>query len=459
VRSRTTRAAAVGFALLALAPVLPASPHSVIGFKVLDDVPAWVVCTVTQVVGFDEIPPGRRIHPWAERRFRAHVLVRRAAFSTAARPFEPGDRITIQYVDPEGPLPGGGGGYGPPFILNLQKGQTILVPLTHKNHEWSVTSDFFPEPRVAALAGEPGFGRAPLTGKEFVFRELSHVLAHGDALEKARAARFLMTFGGEVPAELPRLLMAAFAGRDDVWLEAGCAFLGNLGVPRNTADFVYGEASPPFSGVSRMITWILWKGDRRDYPNRLIRALLRNADTYAWGAAMTLVDFKDSTVLIDELNAAMKRNAGGSLTIAYFVIKAGQRAVLPEALEMAQRVLSRADAAHEDLMPAAQLILNYGDDRQFAGLAATLARLKHENENRYRELWGTVGYGQNPRELRLAAILIDDRRPGFGTLRYCDVAAGVVQRLSGVKLGVSQEMTPQERDAAVARAAVWLAAH
>jgi hypothetical protein len=66
---------------------------------------------------------------------------------------------------------------------------------------------------------------------------------------------------------------------------------------------------------------------------------------------------------------------------------------------------------------------------------------------------------QSRRELRVAAVLIDDRRPGFRTLRYCDVAAATVERLSGQAFGIKREMTLEDRDRAVARAAAWLDSH
>ena len=81
------------------------------------------------------------------------------------------------------------------------------------------------------------------------------------------------------------------------------------------------------------------------------------------------------------------------------------------------------------------------------------------NEDAYRKLFSAVGVSPNRRELRAASILIDDLRPGFGSLRYCDVAAGTVQRLSGEQIGVRQDMTPVEKDRAVSRASAWLNAH
>jgi hypothetical protein len=172
------------------------------------------------------------------------------------------------------------------------------------------------------------------------------------------------------------------------------------------------------------------------------------------------VQYKDSTVLIDGLNQAMRRNATGSITIAYLIVKAGQRAVLPAALDLAERLVNRAGVPRTgELQPAAQLIVTYGEDRHFDALAGALGRFKRENENAYRDLWGAAAFGSNQRGLRLAAILLDDRRPGFVTLRYCDVAAGAVAALSGQNFGISQDMPLADRDRAVARASAWIAAH
>jgi hypothetical protein len=52
--------------------------------------------------------------------------------------------------------------------------------------------------------------------------------------------------------------------------------------------------------------------------------------------------------------------------------------------------------------------------------------------------------------------LIDDKREGFPPMRYCDVAAGELQRLSGEDFGVMQNMTRSDWDRAVGWAREWL---
>lgn len=105
------------------------------------------------------------------------------------------------------------------------------------------------------------------------------------------------------------------------------------------------------------------------------------------------------------------------------------------------------------------MLRDYGTDEQFTAILVTLRQLKMPDENAYRKLFGAVLGTHSRRELRVAAILIDDRRAGFGRLRYCDVAAATVERIANVRLGFNQEMTPVERDRTVAAASAWLSAH
>jgi hypothetical protein len=89
----------------------------------------------------------------------------------------------------------------------------------------------------------------------------------------------------------------------------------------------------------------------------------------------------------------MRRNRPGFIVVAREVVNAGQRAVLPEGLELAQRLVNRTDTPFTDLRFAAELLMGYGDDRQFATLAAALARFKRANEKRHGELWSMVTVG------------------------------------------------------------------
>jgi hypothetical protein len=452
------RLAALLLVIQAFAPVLQGSLRN---FVSLDATPTFAVCTIEEVITLGRVEPGESRVPWRERRFESHVLVRRVYFKTPARPFEPGTRVLIYYKNPE--QLGGGGGLPAPSMLELRPRETVLIPLTQANGRWIVQQDESRNPVVPALVTDHFMG-SPRTGRAFVFRELVQVLAHGDALQRNRVAAYLNGFTGDVPGELPHLMAGAFGSDDDLWLEVGCAFLGvpNLNGTHNHLELIYGQASPPFHDLRQLITWVLRKGDRRDYPNRLIRRLVHNAYAYDWGAALTLVEFKDSNTLVGELTAAMRRNCAGSITIARPLVNAGQRAVLPEGLELAQRLLIASDIRSTELSSAAELLMRYGDDRQFETLVAALDHFKRTNPKHYGELWNEAVQCPNPqnrRVLRLAAVLIGDHRPKFDDVRYCDIAASAVQRISGIDFGLSEQMSIQERDSVVSRVAGWLYVH
>jgi hypothetical protein len=110
-----------------------------------------------------------------------------------------------------------------------------------------------------------------------------------------------------------------------------------------------------------------------------------------------------------------------------------------------------------ELQAASGLIRDYGNDAQFGALVATLRRLKTADVEQYRKLFGSAAFSENKREIELAAVLIDDTREGFPPMRYCDVAASEIQRLSGQHFGVVQNMTRADWDRAVGRAREWLA--
>jgi hypothetical protein len=156
----------------------------------------------------------------------------------------------------------------------------------------------------------------------------------------------------------------------------------------------------------------------------------------------------------------LTKDPSGSIYAAYMLVRNGQRAFLTEALKAAVKLVSNPGLVPMNRLQASSALLrDYGTDDQFDIIPATLRRLKNVNEDQYRKLFGSVSYRQNKRELRAAAILIDDRRPGFGSLRYCDVAAATVEKLSGENFGIKQEMPASERDRSVALAAAWLSSH
>ena len=236
------------------------------GLADIENLPALAVATVDQVVKLG--PVYSQAAMWPQHFYEARVTVHRAFFQGADRGFDNGSRITVQYVNDDpctGGCGGGGGMNEPPNFVPLHPGEVALFPLRQRKGLWLLGGIGKINTVLPAYRAEPAFGSEPRTGRAFLLRELTNALTHGTAAERFHAAAFFLTPSEGIPPELPPLIRAALGRNDDQWLETGCAFLGGLGVPGNVPELVYGEASPPFhKHLREMITWILWKGDRRD---------------------------------------------------------------------------------------------------------------------------------------------------------------------------------------------------
>jgi hypothetical protein len=439
-------------AVLALAPQLHAGFVHVWGIGEIDDSPALVVATVEGVVIKEPARSGRPRSNPSDRYWEAALRVHRAY---SRQSLNKDATIMVRYISYGNPNAGVMNG---PIWPRFEKGYTALFPLTPGDDgQWRLVADEGFNLTVPAIPGNPH--TQPLaSGPTFILGELANTLANGTAADRYAAAVYLRE-ADAWPDGFREVLDQAMGGSDDRWLEVACALLASLGIPQPTIDQLMANPNWPGTG-NQAAAWALKKGAKRGYPNRLIRCMLRNMPTYEWGATNRLLEFKDSPLVIHELTISLTKDPSGSIYAAYMLVRNGQRAFLTEALKAAVQLASNPGLVPMNRLQASSALLrDYGTDDQFDIIPATLRRLQNVNEDQYRKLFGSVSYRQNKRELRVAAILIDDRRPGFGNLRYCDVAAATVEKLSGENFGIKQEMTASERDRAVALAAAWLRSH
>jgi hypothetical protein len=447
----TVKPAVWCLAALVLAEQLQGFIH-IWGIGEIEDCPALVVGTVLGVERKEPLPGPTRSKPpeqYWEVTLRVHRAYSRHSLNQDAT-------VRVRYV---ANLLGGMQIQGAPIWPHFEKGETALFPLAPAGSgNWRLVAEEGSNLTVPALLSAPQNSPLPRSGRAFILSELANTLANGSPIRQYAAAEYLRE-PGALPDGFREVLEREVGTNDDRWLEVACALLASRGIPHPSIQELMADPNMPGTG-NQLAAWALQKGAKRNYPNRLISCLLRNMSTYEWGAANSLLDFKDSPLAIHELTGLLTRDPGASIHVASVLVRNGQRAFLREALDAAQRLVSDpGPVAMNRLQASSGLLRDYGSDEQFNVILATLRRLKAPNEDAYRKLFGSVSGTQSKRELRVALILIDDRRPGFGSMRYCDVAAATVERLSGEHFGFNQEMTSAERDRVVVLANAWLSTH
>jgi hypothetical protein len=450
-------------AVAAFVPLLAATAYA--GFikswsiGELEQAPVLAVCSIEDIAKRESVLAGTVRWSGSYRWHEATLRVERVHSKLALAPV-PGDRIIVRYIS-FGDLAGGIS--GSPIWPMFEKGQRAVFPLApskERSDRWSLTADEGINITVPAIDREWRRADAPATPREFIVTELINALANGSPGEQFAASTY-MRESYAYPPEAQGLLDAAIGNDEERWLAVAASIVSSLGIPRpSVAEIMSGanNKDPVRGPILVLLAHALQKGAKREFPDRLIIKLIDDAPVHAWGSATTLIQFKDSAVLIDRLRDALRRGQKGAVTIAWFLVRNEQRSVLPQALAAAQKLVTNPGPVNmSELQAASGLIRDYGDDAQFSALVVSLRRLKAADVEQYRKLFGAAAYSENKREIELAAVLIDDTREGFPPMRYCDVAAGVLQRLSGQDFGVAQNMARSDWDRAVGRAREWLA--
>jgi hypothetical protein len=183
----------------------------------------------------------------------------------------------------------------------------------------------------------------------------------------------------------------------------------------------------------------------------LIRTWIAEGPLHARGSAGCLLEYADNPITTDTLRQALRNDLVGSSYIAWTLVRAGNQATLPEALARALKVADRPEGDFTDLQGAAALLRDYGSDQDLEQLAALVRKYQTADRKFYHVLWQYATESGNPREARVLAVVLRDRRIVSDETRYCDFAIGVLEKAVGRQFG-SRGKTLRERDDAVSRA-------
>ena len=349
-------------------------------------------------------------------------------------------------------------GFGPPSLPEIEPGATLCLPL-QKNDDpsqpWKLLDKMGHDLTIPVTTDLPDSVPPPSNAHEFLLGELANVIVRGNRREVLDAGRYLRTEPGNTARELLPLVESQVAKDDqDRWLDIATGLVTGGGTPRPTfAELRDPNAKIDWALIARTATQRL--GDPAEADTRIIEKLLADAPINAWGAAMSLIEFGDHPVLIERLRQAVRNDVEGTSYIAWTLARNGHRAFLDDALARALRVCGRPGSNYTDLQGAAALLRDFGSDRQLDQLASLVRKYQTEDRTFYSVLWQYSTESDNPREVRVLSVVLNDRTQSHGELRVCDFALGLLERATGEHFSAGTF----SKHAAIARARVWLDAH
>jgi len=462
IRARTH--AAHCLILLALMACMPAGVEA--GFmKVwqLKEIAAAPVLVVGRVLGVqkgERVPEGSlpwKAETWA---MTAELQVLRA-YPGAGAPIA-ADRLHVGFFAYGPSVTMFINGYPPP-LPNIQSGQVLILPLQENkspaSQSWKLIADSGVDLIIPTRAEITDSGPPPPTARAFVIREMANALSRGSPREVSAAAGYVASQYENLSDEILPLLKPLSGDERQRWAEIVTDVLATYGTPRpSVADLLSAQAEPKGPGLPNLFLAQAALRELKASPETdalLIKTWIAEGPLHAWGSAGCLLEYADNPITIDTLRQALRNDLAGSSYIAWTLAHAGHLAILPEALARALKVADRSDVDFTDLQGAAPLLRDFGSDRELEQLAALVRKYQTADPKFYGVLWQYATENGNPREARVLAVVLHDRRKLSGEIRECDFAVGVLEKAVGRQFGAGGK-TLKERDDAVSRALAWL---
>jgi hypothetical protein len=456
--------------LLLILPLLVSMPAGVeagfIKFRQLKETasaPVLVVGRILDVRKGERVPDGTL--PWKAETLAmtADIQVLRS-YAASGQPVTV-DRIQVHYLAYGPTVTFFINGYPPP-LPDFEPGLVRILPLQENKNPaselWQLTADSGANLIIPARAEIAESEPPRASARAFLNREIANALSMGTPQEVSAVAIYLAEpqQDDDLTGELMPLLEPAIGGDPGRWAEVAANLLAAEGTPRPSVADLLSTITKQKDWPGRQSLFLtqaaLQKLTASPQTDRLlIQTWIADAPLNAWGSANSLLEFGDNPVTTEMLRQALGNDLSGSSYIAWTLVRNGHQATLPEALTRALKVADSPNADFSDLQGAAALLRDYGNDSQLKQLAALVRKYQIQDEKFYGSLWQYASEAGNPREARVLAVVLLDRRTTFGETRYCDFALGVLEKAVGQNFG-SGGGTMKERDEAVSRALAWL---
>ena len=383
------------------------------------------------------------------------------------------DRLSVHFLTYGPSVTMSVNGYPPP-LPHFESGQAVILPLQENKNPssdlWQLIADSGSNLITPARAEIPDSETPPATARAFLDREIANALSSGTPAEVSAAAGYLSSQYEDLTGELMPLLGPAIGDDRQRWAEVAADLLAAQGIPRpSVADLLASKAEPKdWPGRESLLLAQAALQKLKASPETdtlLITAWIGEAPLHAWGTANSLLEYGDHPVTTEALRKALRNDVPGTSYISWTLARNGHQATLPDALARALKVADRPDGDFTDLQGAAALLREYGSDQDLKQLAALVRKYQTADQKFYQVLWQDATESENPREARVLAVVLRDRRLVYGDTRYCDFAVGVLEQAVGQRFRAEHsgpaaetpDQTLEERDQAVSRALAWLA--
>jgi hypothetical protein len=355
-------------------------------------------------------------------------------------------------------------------LPNLRPGDVLVLPLKENPvpelDSWTLIADSGMGVVIPSLADLASAGTPLASGRAFIDFEIANTLSRGTPTQVFAVSSYLSQQYGDFVGELVPLLETAIGDDRTRWAEVATSLLAAQGIPQpSVAELMTGAAQtkdwlPRRSLFLAQVALQKLKASA-ETDELLIATAIADMPAHDWGSANLLLEYGEHPATTEGVRQALRNDVSGACFVAFLLVRNGHRAVLPDALVRALKAVddSKADT---DLQGAAGLLRDYGSDQDLRQLAALVQKFQTQDEKYYMRLWQSATEAGNPREARVLAVVLRDRRVVYGDLRYCDLAVGVLGRAvgqdfsAGASAGAPAALP--ERNAAVARALAWIAA-
>ena len=437
--------------------------------KEIASAPVMVTGRILGVHRNERAPEGRL--PWGAetRAMTADVEVLRS-FTASGMPL-PSDRIEMRFFAYGPSVTMFVNGY-PPELPNFKPGDIRFLPLRENRNPasepWLLMADSGGNLTIPARADVSGGPVPSPSARAFLTREFANTLGQGTRGEITALSGYLRWEEEDLSGDLMPLLEPAVGNDRQQWAEIAACLDAAMGIPRPAVADLFSAKSAivgpagPYRGILPILQGALRKLRPSPATNELlIRAWITNAPLNSWGSANSLVQYADNPLTTEGVRQALKSDVRGSSYIALVLVNSGNKAILPDAMARAFRVVDDPTGFGSDateVQGAAALLRDHGSDQDLARLAAIVRKYQALDPKYYAMLWQDAIRSDNLREKGVLAVVLADRRIAWGSIRYCDLALEEFDRVTKQQFDIGSASIP-ERDAAISRAFAWIKVH